>query len=282
MPVRVYNRLLRRGAAAMVASMLLFGGCTAAGAAGVATDALQEGLTAENAVVLEESSAAKTYNGNIAFLWVVNQEYSLPGTYEPADLTEAGNGQRLSAEAAESFLSMQRSMNIDGAGKLILEQGYRSWKEQEQMVTERAAYYKEQGYDSTKAETFAKYDCGVPGSDPYQTGLAARVAPEASEWGETGEWLAQHASEFGFVLSMDENTAQLRYVGELHAAAVKRLGVDVEGYIEYLDTYGQYVFEFDGSTYKVELVRSLDGIQESFVSICGDNRGNYILLKQEG
>lgn len=277
MPVKVSNRLIK-GVAVLLASMMTMSGCSAVGVAGTATDVLQEKPEAKVEESRQETSdVEKGYDASIAFLWVVDEQYSLPKTYEPDVVSEIGDKQVLAEEAADSYISMQRGMNIDGAGLLKILRGYCSWEDQEKLITERSKYYRSQGYSVSKAETFAQYDCGVPGASYYQTGLAAEVQLPGEE---AHLWLRQHSFKYGFVYEHDGETVVLRYVGEMHAAAMEQLGVDFEDYIRYLDMYKKCTFVVNGVDYQVELVSDLAQSDGTMVSVCSDNRGGYIIIKR--
>lgn len=273
MPEKVGYRV-KKGTVLLLASMMMWSGCSAAGVVPAATDALEESAPEESSMTQEPEE--KAYDASIALLWVVNDENTLPKNYEPAELLDVG-GVRLAQKAAEAYIALQRGMDIDGAGKLSVIKGYCSWQDQERLVEERRAYYEQQGYDAEKAQTFAAYDCGVPGSDPYQTGLM--VCVQAEENGKV--WLDQYAVEYGFALRTTEEGTELRYVGELYAAAMKQLSMDFDQFMEYMDSYKKSVFSVEGVLYQAELVSDLSRIEYSTVSICSDNRGGYVALSRQ-
>lgn len=259
----------------LLAASMLLSGCTAAGVMPAAADA----VSSENSVQTAESSVEQTGEiGSLALLWIVDADHTLPRTYAAEDLTDIGNGLCLAGEAAEAYISLQRSLDIDGGDKLQPVAGYCSWEEQEQRLEERKQAYLEQGYDEDKAATFASYDCGVLGSDPFQTGLYLRIeTPQA----ETKEWLAEHAGEYGFILYEEENAWVLQYVGRLHAAAMEQLGVDFAGYMKYLHTYKSCVVILDSVTYTVEMIDDLSLLSGSFLEIYGDNQGAYVVVRMQ-
>lgn len=257
----------------LLAASMLLSGCTAAGVMPAAADT----VSSESSVQTAESSVEQAEEmGSLALLWIVDEEHTLPRTYVPEDLTDIGNGLRLAGEAAEAYINLQRSLDIDGGEKLQPVAGYCSWEEQEQRLEERKQVYLEQGYDEAKAATFASYDCGTLGSDPFQTGLFLRIeTPQA----ETKEWLAEHAGEYGFILYEEEDSQVLRYVGRLHAAAMDQLGVDFEGYMKYLHAYKSCVVILDFVTYTVEMIDDLSLLSGSFSEIYGDNQGAYVVVR---
>lgn len=273
-----------KGLAVFCASLISLSGCSAAGVMPAGTDALRNQNASAVESALDELPGKPEYDASLALLWVVSGEYSLPKSYEPADLEEIG-GVKLALPAAEALSDLQRGMDIDGGGKLVILQGYRSGQEQEKALEQRTAYYQDQGYSAARAETFAQYDCGPVGSDAYQTGLIVKVGAQEGglESQKAGEWLRSRAADYGFQVSFDGENAVLRYVGPFHAAAMRQLSVDFDGYIAYLDAYRQCLFTWNGEEYKAEIVSDLSILQGETVSICGDNRGGYIAVSiQEG
>lgn len=272
-----------KGLAVFCASLISLSGCSAVGVVPAGAGALQEQNASAAESAADELTGQPEYDVSLALLWVVSGEYSLPKSYEPENLEEIG-GVKLALPAAEALSDLQRGMDIDGGGKLVILQGYRSGQEQEEALEQRMAYYQDQGYSAARAQTFAQYDCGPVGSDAYQTGLIVKVG--AREGGlksqEEGEWLRMRAADYGFQVSFEGENAVLRYVGSFHAAAMSQLNVDFNGYIAYLDAYRQCLFTWNGETYRAEIVSDLSGIEGETVSICGDNRGGYIAVIQEG
>lgn len=264
-----------------MAALMGLSGCSAAGVVPAGADALLQNSEDGGARPQEESSVQQGYDASLALLWVINEEYSLPRNYEPAQLEELG-GAQLASPAAEAFWDLQRGMDLDGAGRLVILEGYRSREDQENKLRQRMDDYLSQGCDAVKAETFARYDCGSVGCDPAQTGLLIRVrAEEGSLEQEGGQWLSARAADYGFQAVLEGETAVLRYVGELHAAAMRQLNVDFDGYIAYLDAYRQCLFTYDGAVYKAELVLDLSLLGPDTMSVCGDNRGGYIALSAQ-
>ena len=273
MPGRVLYRWKGKMCAWLAASMLL-SGCTAAGVVPAATDTVLE----DSVIQAEESLAEQSGIVSPALLWVVDEEHTLPRTYVPEDLTDIGNGQYLAQEAAEAYINLQRSLDIDGGEKLEPLAGYCSWEEQEARIKERARAYQDQGYDEERAATFASYDCGEPGSDPFQTGLCLRIVSPKEE---TEGWLLEHAAEYGFILQEEEEAWVLRYVGRIHAAAMKQLNVGFEGYMEYLSAYKSCVVILDQRTYAIERVSDLSLLSSPFLEVYGDNQGAYVVVRAQ-
>lgn len=274
MPNKVLYRW-KRGVGMLLAASMLLSGCTAAGVMPAAVDA----VSSESSVQTGPSSVKQTEEiGSLALLWTVDEEHTLPRTYVPEDLTDIGNGLRLAKEAAEAYINLQRSLDIDGGEKLRPVAGYCSWEEQEERLEKQKQLYLEQGYEEAKAATFAAYDCGALGSDPFQTGLYLRIETPQPE---TEEWLAENAGEYGFILYEEENAQVLRYIGRLYAAAAEQLGVDFEGYMKYLHTYKSCVVILDSVAYTVEMIDDLSLLSGSFLEIYSDNQGAYVVVRTQ-
>ena len=91
-----------------------------------------------------------------------------------------------------------------------------------------------------------------PGCSEHQTGLAIDISGKEARYNEvqyygdteSGMWLRDHCSEFGFVIRYRTEWRpvtgyvsepwHLRYVGPVHAAAITRMDVPLETYLEYL------------------------------------------------
>ncbi|MGV2685696.1 D-alanyl-D-alanine carboxypeptidase family protein, partial [Clostridium perfringens] len=102
----------------------------------------------------------------------------------------------------------------------------------------------------TKGEVEANRVSAVPGTSEHQTGLTIDVSsPSAGNaleetFGHTaeGQWLAQHASEFGFIIRYPEGAENItgyvyepwhiRYVGKDLAPDIADSGMTLEEYLD--------------------------------------------------
>jgi D-alanyl-D-alanine carboxypeptidase len=173
---------------------------------------------------------------------IVNKQRPvIPVDYEPADLvvldsTDAfdnARGLRLARPAADALLSMAKAMHADGAGRLFLNSGYRSYGYQQELFDAKVVQY---GLDGALVRS------AKAGHSEHQLGLAADVSVTAQGcaimhcFGDTvaGKWIAANAWQHGFIVRYKEGFTEttgftyepwhLRYVGKTIAGAYHRGG----------------------------------------------------------
>jgi len=178
---------------------------------------------------------------------LVNKEFALPDDYNPSDLVypnvrftfkEKIEKRMMRSEAAKALENL-----FDGAEKdgiyLAEVSAYRSHKTQTALFNR---YVERDGEE--KAKTYS----AVPGHSEHETGLAIDVSGSdgkcAAEdcFGDTkeAEWLAKHASEYGFIIRYPEGKDSItgykyepwhiRYVGVDIASEIADRGITLEEY----------------------------------------------------
>ncbi|GAA0401494.1 M15 family metallopeptidase [Paenibacillus motobuensis] len=178
---------------------------------------------------------------------LVNKEFALPDDYNPSDLVypnvrftfkEKIEKRMMRSEAAKALENL-----FDGAEKdgiyLAGVSAYRSHKTQTALFNR---YVERDGEE--KAKTYS----AVPGHSEHETGLAIDVSGSdgkcAAEdcFGDTKEadWLANHASEYGFIIRYPEGKDSItgykyepwhiRYVGVDIASEIADRGITLEEY----------------------------------------------------
>lgn len=173
---------------------------------------------------------------------VVNKLRPLsPANYTPAKLSRLPStaslnnqkGIRLATPAAYAIRELAKNMSLEGAGKLKLNSGYRSFEYQEQLFKAKTAQYGKAGALLRSAKA---------GFSEHQTGLAVDVSAPAQGcevqkcFGETkaGLWIAENAWKFGFIIRYEKDQTEmtgytyepwhLRFVGKELAAQYKLEG----------------------------------------------------------
>jgi len=173
---------------------------------------------------------------------IVNKQRPLsPFDFEPSNLvvletTDAldnERGLRLARPAADALSAMAVAMQADGAGRLFLNSGYRSYAYQEELFEAKVVQYGLEGALVRSAKA---------GHSEHQLGLAADVSVTAQGcaimhcFGETvaGKWIAANAWQHGFIVRYKEGFTEttgftyepwhLRFVGKTIAGAYHRGG----------------------------------------------------------
>ena len=181
-------------------------------------------------------------------IWVVvnKQRQISPLRYTPANLvfpdfprpkTQNPFGLQLRQEAAVATVAMAKAMKDEGAGTLILNSGFRTYK------TQQALYNRTR---DTRGLAVAEKLSARPGHSEHQLGLAADFSARAQGcviltcFGNTeaGRWLEDNAHEHGFILRYPKGFRAItgfqyepwhfRYVGvelatELNVKGIKTL-----------------------------------------------------------
>lgn len=159
------------------------------------------------------------YIENILF---INKKYSLPSSYKGED-----------KEALNALVKLQEAARNAGHELSILSD-YISYSEQKKMYDETV---KNQGYEIAN-KTIEK-----AGHSEHQAGLAFDIGSSDENFGESeaGKWLAEHCSEYGFIIrypkgkekitGYEYSPSHIRYVGEKHAKLIHQWNITLEEYL---------------------------------------------------
>lgn len=168
-------------------------------------------------------------------LWVVvNKQHALnPTNYEPSDLVTTGNA-IISAKAKIDFDAMIAAALTEGVSFKIVS-SYRSYVSQTAIYNNYISIY-----GQTEADTFS----ARPGYSEHQIGLSIDFGSSSGScdlddcFGNTseGQWLATHASDYGFILRYPPNKQTItgyksepwhyRYVGRELATGMKKQSIN--------------------------------------------------------
>lgn len=187
---------------------------------------------------------------------LVNREHPLPNGYEPPDLTilsgvPDGNSNRLSYEAANAYLQLHQGMLEDGIAVIPLS-AYRTYDEQVMIFNYNIQLHTEEGMTPEEARAYTERFVSIPGTSEHQYGRCIDVTIDGTtnhSFHETehGQWLIDHAHEYGFVIRYPEDKVDitginyepwhLRWVGKEHADFMTRHNLCLEEYVELIERY---------------------------------------------
>ncbi|QOS76657.1 M15 family metallopeptidase [Paenibacillus sp. JNUCC31] len=180
---------------------------------------------------------------------IVNKQRSLPEGYEPDDLVEPNvpfsfdgphEKRHMRKEAAEALEKLFAGAKADGI-ELRAVSGYRSYQRQVSIYNNNV---------KTKGQEYTDRVSSVPGHSEHQTGLAIDVSSpsvgnaleEVFGTSKEGEWLAEHAAEYGFIIRYPKGEEgvtgyvyepwHIRYVGPELAPDVVKSGLTLEEYFD--------------------------------------------------
>lgn len=174
---------------------------------------------------------------------LVNKYYKLDDEYEPKNLINVGNGEKMQKEAGEALISMLGKMKDDGLSIMIVS-GYRS------ISTQRAIYNRQV---TNKGQVKADLVSARPGHSEHHTGLAIDIdcdgkLEEYFENTEQFEWLSKNAYKYGFILRYPKGKTYItgysyepwhyRYVGVEAATIIHNEDITFEEYyVKYKGLY---------------------------------------------
>ncbi len=192
---------------------------------------------------------------------LVNKNYSLPEDYEPEDLVfldvplynnDVNNeGNYLRKEAADALKELFIAAKEEGYD-LIARSGYRSYETQVSLYNR---YVQQDGVEA--ADQYS----ARPGHSEHQTGLTIDITSESvhegltEAFGETeeGEWVAQNAHRFGYIIRYPQNRVSetgyqyepwhLRYVGVKIATEIYEDQLILEDYVLNVMSRTSFIWE---------------------------------------
>ena len=99
-------------------------------------------------------------------LILVNDDYCVPSDYE-VDLTELSNGEKVDSRI---YPQLQQMFDDARAAGLVLfvREGYRTAKDQEDIMDERIQQYQEEGYSRSEAKKLAEEYVAEPGTSEFE------------------------------------------------------------------------------------------------------------------
>ncbi|MEY8537492.1 M15 family metallopeptidase [Lactococcus muris] len=211
-------------------------------------------------------------------LQLVNSEYAFASNGSVPDLVSSNNGLFLRTDVLTAVSSLLNDTRNAVGGQLILNSGYRTAEEQEQLYFNTAdkAYVQEAGHSE------------------HETGLAADIAIQNVadvENSPQSQYLIKNAWKYGFILRYPgDKTAitgianepwHFRYVGEVHAQYMTEYELVLEEYIERLKKVGSYRLNKGGKNYTVRYETPHDNQlqlpNDVQYEISSDNTGGYII-----
>lgn len=174
-------------------------------------------------------------------LILVNNEHSVPKNYSPP-LTQLSNGIYIDSRIYPDLQKMFDDARSDGVYPVVSE-GYRTRKQQKQMMTDKINSFINEGYSEKEAEKLAKKQVAKVGKSEHELGLALDINadPSYSSDEEVYGWLAENAFKYGFILryppdrenitGIDYEPWHYRYVGTDTALEIYSRQITLEEYL---------------------------------------------------
>lgn len=181
------------------------------------------------------------------YLLLANVDNPLPQDFT-VETEVVQNSFEMDAHVAQTMRDMIDAAAKDGVDLLVCS-AYRSIEKQQTLFDEQVQIYLNQGKSQQEAYDLTASAIAIPGTSEHHTGLAADIVtpthqtldPEFADT-EAGQWLQEHAWEYGFVLRYPEDKQDVtkiiyeswhyRFVGKTHAKLMKESGLCLEEYLQ--------------------------------------------------
>lgn len=125
----------------------------------------------------------------------------------------------------------------------VVSEGYRTYKQQKQMMTDKINSFINEGYSEKEAKKYAKDWVAEAGRSEHELGIALDINadPSYSSDDEVYNWLAVNACKYGFILRYPPNKENItgidyepwhyRYVGTDTALEIYSRQITLEEYL---------------------------------------------------
>lgn len=188
---------------------------------------------------VNEVSAEKL---NDPMLILVNRKHKISDDFD-GELTLLDCGKYVDSRIYPQLQKMFDDMRGDGIYPVVNE-GYRTKEEQEQMMEEKVNAYICDGYSEKRARKLAEEYVAPIGTSEHEMGIAVDIIADKSKSDneEVYSWLAKNAQKYGFIQRYPQNKTEItgfefepwhyRYVGLDAAEEIYERGICLEEYLE--------------------------------------------------
>lgn len=175
-------------------------------------------------------------------LILVNEENCVPRDYE-IELTELSNGEKVDSRIYPQLQQMFDDARAAGLA-LFVREGYRTAKDQKDIMDERIQQYQEEGYSRGEAKKLAEEYVAEPGTSEHELGIAVDINADTSQCSSDAvyTWLDNNAYKYGFIKRYPSDKVDItginnepwhyRYVGKEAALQMQENGLCLEEYID--------------------------------------------------
>lgn len=207
----------------------------------------EPGETADGAGKTDETEEELPFDKNDWRLMLVNKQHTIPEDYEFPLGTIKGN-LKCDERILEDLRAMLQAAKEDGID-VNIDSPYRDYKTQKYLFERKMKKYLSKGYSYMEAYRVASTVVTVPNASEHQIGLAidfnCKEHPSlnaAFADTETGKWLREHCTEYGFILRYPKEKEYItgiiyepwhfRYVGKEAAEFLTEKGITLEEFWE--------------------------------------------------
>ena len=203
-------------------------------------DSFEEDSTVE--YTTEDYTAVE--DGDWALI-LVNKDNPVPEGYE-VKLTRLSNGTSVDSRIYPALQAMFNDARANGLG-LFVREGYRTYGDQQRIMTERIHSYIDQGYSKEEADALAREYVAIPGTSEHQLGICVDINADTSISSDDAvyQWLYDNAYKYGFIkrytgdksdiTGISDEPWHYRYVGRKAALKIHESGLCLEEYVDQIN-----------------------------------------------
>lgn len=174
-------------------------------------------------------------------LILVNSEYKVPEGWE-SEFVTLSCGEMVDKRIYPDLQDMFDTALSEGID-LVVRSGYRSEKEQKEILIKKIGSFRKEGYGNTEAAEKATDLVSMPGTSEHQLGIAVDInAENGTGKNEAYKWLSENSYRFGFIVRYPSGKSHItgisyepwhfRYVGKDHAKRIYESGQCLEEYLQ--------------------------------------------------
>ncbi len=184
----------------------------------------------------------ETVDTSDPMLVLVNRTHIISDEYS-GELVKLDCGKSVDSRIYPELQAMFDEMRSEGIYPIVNE-GFRTKEDQEQMMEDQINAYIDEGYSRKKAEKLAKNIVAPVGSSEHELGIAVDIIADKnlSDNETVYNWLAKNAYKYGFIQRYPSNKTEItgidyepwhyRYVGKKAASEIYEQGVCLEEYLD--------------------------------------------------
>lgn len=196
-----------------------------------------------NSLQIGEKKADTSLGWNLI---LVNRNNCVPNNYK-VDLTKLSNGKKVDSRIYPDLQNMFDNARTNGLS-LFVREGYRTAKEQQQIMDDKIKKYQKDGHSKSEAKKLAEEYVAIPGTSEHQLGISVDINADTSKCSSDAvyTWLEKNAYKYGFIKRFSSDKTHItgvndepwhyRYVGEKAAKEMKEKGLCLEEYVEQLES----------------------------------------------
>lgn len=174
-------------------------------------------------------------------LILINSGNRIPKNYK-VELVTLSNGKQVDSRIYPDLQTMFDDARASGL-QLFVREGYRTKDEQQKLLDDKIASFRNEGYSQSKAEKLAREWVAVPGTSEHEIGIAVDINAdtEVSSKDEVYRWLQNNSYKYGFIWRYPEGKSDItgisnepwhyRYVGKEAAKEMYERGLCLEEYL---------------------------------------------------